>query len=167
MAERPTVARETGVRFSPSALFEMKISLRKAKKEDFKEIAKLYSKEYSKSPFNEPWTLKKALYKLGLFSNYCDIWKIEYNKKMAGFIIINSKCWCPGEIIFGEEMAIKDEYRRKDIAATTLNRIFGIYKKRGFKTYIGIVNKKSKSLGLHQKVGTYKSKDNIIMEKKL
>ena len=59
----------------------MKIQIIKSRKEDYKELAEIYKTEFSKPPYNEPWTKKKAIKKINIFSKYCDIWKIIYNKK--------------------------------------------------------------------------------------
>jgi GNAT superfamily N-acetyltransferase len=143
------------------------IELKKSRQNEFKKLAKIYSDEYSKTPFNEPWTIKKAITKLKIFSKYCDIYSIFENKKLIGFIIINPSCWCPGEIVFGEEMAIDDKYQRKGIATEVFNEIFKIYKKKGYKRYLGIVNKNSKSFGLHKKIGCKINKSDFLMEKEL
>jgi len=145
----------------------MSLQLKKAKKKDFRKLARIYVEGYSEPPFNEPWTLKKALLKLKLFSKYCDIWSIYADKKLVGFIIMNPNQWCPGETVFGEEMAIEKPYRRKGIATDILKKILNIYKNRGYKRFIGIVNKNAKSFGLHKKIKAGKSKKDFIIEKKL
>ena len=143
------------------------IELRVAKRKNFKTLAKFYLEGYTEKPFNEPWTIFKVIRKLKLFSKYSDIWEIYFNNLLIGFIIINPNQWCPGEVIFGEEMAIKREFRRKGIATEVFNKIFDIYKQRGYKRYMGIVNKKSKSWGLHQKIGVKETKENKLLEREL
>ena len=49
-----------------------KLILKPARRKNFKSIAKIYSEEFSKEPFNEKWTAVKANKKLKLFSKYCD-----------------------------------------------------------------------------------------------
>jgi predicted acetyltransferase len=143
------------------------IKIKKARKRNFKEIAKIYMEEFSKPPFNEPWTIKKAYNKLKLFSRYCDIWEIVFQDKLVGFIIINPNQWCTGEIIFGEEMAIKKDFQKKGIGAKVFKIIFNLYKKKGFKRYFGMVNEDSQSVKLHKKIGAIKNKELFIWEKKL
>lgn len=145
----------------------MKSELKKANREDFEEIAKIYSEEFSKTPYNEPWTLEKAIKKIELFSKYCDIWKIISDNKTVGFIVINQNQWCPGEIIFGEEMAIQKEYQGKGIGTDTFKKIFQKYAKMGFKTYMGITNKNSRASNFYEKLNVKRSQDNFIIEKEL
>ena len=38
-------------------------NIKKANKKDFSIIAEIYAKEFSKPPYNEPWTKKKAIEK--------------------------------------------------------------------------------------------------------
>ncbi len=171
VVERSVVVRMARVRFSASTSevkmnkynFELKLS----EKSDFDEIAKIYAEEFSKKPFNEPWNLKLALDKLNIFSRYCDIWKIVIEEKIVGFLIINPNQWFIGEIIFGEEMAIIEEFQRKGIGQNAIGKIFEIYKKKGYKKYMCLVNKKSKSFGLQNKMGVEESQFDKLMEKKL
>jgi len=143
------------------------IKIRKAKRKNFRKIAKIYAVEFSKTPFKEKWTIAIAIKKLKLFSKYCDIWEIEYEKKLVGFLVINPNQWLLGEIIFGEEMAIDEKFQRKGIGKEVFDKIFNIYKKKGFKKYLGIVNKKSRAWGLHKKVGGKESNNDKIIEVKL
>jgi len=145
----------------------MNIQLNLATKKDFNELAKIYSEEFSKTPYNEPWTLEKALKKLDIFSKYCDIWNILYENKSVGFIIINPNQWCPGEIAFGEEIAIKSEFQNKGIGTKTFEMIFEKYKKRGFKRFMGMENKSSKAKSLYNKIGVKESETYVIIEKEL
>jgi len=145
----------------------MEIKLKKAKRKNFRKISKIYMESFSEPPYNEKWTSKIVLDKIKLFSRYCDIWEIWYEKQLAGFFVINPSWWCSGEIIFGEELAIDKKFRKKGIGTYVLKEIFKIYKKKGFKKYMGIVNNASNAIGLHKKVGAYKNKYDLLMEAEL
>ena|SRR3989344_3368980 len=145
----------------------MRIELKKAVKKDFNILASIYSEEFSKAPYNEPWNLEKALNKLEIFSKYCEIWKIDRNNQLVGFIIINPNQWCPGEIALGEEMAIKSNMQNKGIGTKAFELIFEEYKKRGFKRFMGMENRNSKAKSLYNKLNILKSKDYIVIEKEL
>jgi len=138
-----------------------------AKKEDFSKIAKIYLEEFSKEPFNEPWTLEMALKKLEIFSRYCDIWKILSKEEIVGFLVVNPNQWFLGEIIFGEEMAIQEKFQRRGIGEEAVKDMFKVYKKKGYKKYMCLVNESSKSLGLQNKIGAKESKFDRLMERKL
>lgn len=146
---------------------EMKIRITKSEKRGLPTLAEIYRLEFSKPPYNEKWTVKKARDKMDFFSKYYDSYTIKIDDEIAGFIVINPKFMCPGEVAFGEEMAIKEEYKRKGVGTYTLNKIFNIYKKKGFKVYMGIVNKNSNSFELHKKVNAKESKSDIVVIKKL
>lgn len=107
------------------------MEIKKAKKGDLKDIAKIYSQEFSKPPYSEPWTDKKALEKIKIFSKYCDIWKVDYEKEIIGFIVINPNHFYPGEVAFGEEIAIKEKYQGRGIGSKLLEKIMKIYRERG------------------------------------
>ena len=171
VVERPVVVRMARVRFSAFTsevkMDKYNFNLDIANKSDFDKIAKIYVEEFSKKPFNESWTLKLALKKLDIFSRYCDIWKIVLGEKIIGFLIINPNQWFLGETIFGEEMAILEDFQRKGIGEQSVDEIFEIYKKKGYKKYMCLVNLKSKSFGLQNKMGVGESKFNKLMEKEL
>jgi len=93
----------------------MKIQIIKSKKEDYKKFAEIYKTEFSKPPYNELWTKKKAIQKINILSKYCDIWKIIYNREIAGFVAINPSWFFPGKYAFGEVIAIKKEFQEKGI----------------------------------------------------
>ena len=145
----------------------MNIKLKKASKNDLKKLAEIYVEEFSKAPYNEPWTQEKALNKLEIFSKYCEIWDIKYENQLVGFIIINPNQWCPGEIAFGEEIAIKQEFQNKGIGTKAFEMIFEKYKKRGFKIFMGMENKNSKAKSLYNKIGVQESRTYTIIEKEL
>ena len=171
MVERSVVVRMARVRFSASTLekrmMEYKFNLKLAEKSDFDEVARIYVEEFSKEPFNEAWTLKLALEKLDVFSRYCDIWKIVFEEKLIGFLVINPNQWFLGETIFGEEMAVSEEFQSKGIGENAIRRIFEIYKKKGYKKYMCLVNKRSKSFGLQKKMGVEESQFDKLMEMRL
>ena len=145
----------------------MNIKLAKSEQKDLSILAEIYRSEFSKPPYNENWTLKKAKNKMNFFSKYYDSYAIKADNKIAGFIIINPRFMCPGEVAFGEEMAIKEDYKRKGAGTYVLNKILDIYRKKGFKVYMGIVNKHSNSFGLHKKINAKESKSDIVVVKEL
>lgn len=146
---------------------KMNVEIKPAVEEDFRELARIYAEEYSKPPYNEPWTLEKGIAKMDVFSRYCDIWKIIYEGELVGFIVLNPYQWCPGEIIFGEEMAIKSEFQNRGVGTVVLEEIFWEYKSRGFKLFQGIQNKNSRAKNLYTRLGILESKGNLIIEKEI
>ena len=143
------------------------VKLLKANLKDFETIAEIYMEAFSQPPFNEPWTRKQVLDKVKIFSKYCEIWKITDDKKIIGFVIINPNQWYPGKFAFGEEMAIKKEYRGRGIGTKMMKEILEIYEKRGFEFFRGFGNKEAKSFKLWEKLGVKESDRNVLIMRKL
>ena len=144
-----------------------KINIRKTKKKDLKIISKIYRDEFSKPPYNENWTEKKSINKMRFFLKFYDLYSVIFKKQVIGFACINKNFMCPGEVAFWEEFAIKKEFQNEGIGTFVLNEIFKIYKKKGYKKFMGIVNLNSKASKLYKKLNILPSKKNILIEKNL
>ncbi|HIH52223.1 MAG TPA: GNAT family N-acetyltransferase [Nanoarchaeota archaeon] len=144
-----------------------KINIRKTKKEDLKIISKIYRDEFSKPPYNENWTEKKSINKMRFFLKFYDLYSVIFKKQVIGFACINKNFMFPGEVAFWEEFAIKKEFQNGGIGTFVLNEIFKIYKKKGYKKFMGIVNLNSKASKLYKKLNILPSKKNILIEKNL
>ena len=145
----------------------MKLTIRKARKSEYKEIAKIYAKSFSEYPYNKKWSAQNSIKAIKDYSIYCDIWSLVYNKMVVGFYIMNTKRWVPGEVVFGEEMAIKKEFRNKGFGSFLFKEMFKIYKKKGFKAWLGIVDRKAPAYKIYKKMGIKESKMEGLIEKKL
>ena len=143
------------------------MKIRKAKKEDISEIAKIYAEGFSEPPFNETWPLNKSLKKIKIYSKYCDIWSIIKDGILIGYIIINPTLWDMKHFIFAEDMGIKKELRRKGLATKALKEIFKVYKKKGYTKCLAIINKGAKSYGLIKKLNLKISKEDLLLEKNI
>lgn len=143
----------------------MKLSLTKTKKNEIKAISNIYMIEFSKAPYNEKWTLVKAMKKMNFYYRFYDLYTIKSDKELVGFICINPTFFCPGEIAFGEEIAIKEGYKSKGIGTWVFKEIFKIYSKEGFKKFMGIVDSNSRAKKLYKRLGINPSKKNILIEK--
>lgn len=143
------------------------IILQLAKNKDLSKIAEIYNQEFSKPPYNEPWTNKIALEKLKKFKKYADIWKIENTKEIIGFIIINTNWWFPKENCFVEEFAIKKEHQYKQIGTKILSQIEIIYKEQGYKNFLLIAKRNSSPYKFYKKSNFEESTDDVLMGKGL
>jgi len=143
------------------------MKIRKATKKDFREIARIYQSGFNEKPFNENWNFDESIKKIKIFSRYCDIWVAIIHKEITGFLIINPYQWKIGEIIFGEEMVVKKEFRRKNIGTNLFNFVFNYYQKKGYKKFMGIINKDANSFGFINKLKLKINKDDLLVEKKL
>ena len=142
------------------------MKLTKTKQQEIETIAQIYMTEFSKPPYNEPWTIKKAIEKMQFYKKFYDLYTIK-EKTVIGFIVINPNFMCPGEIAFGEEMAIKKEFQNQGIGTETFKQIFKIYKDKGYKSFLAIANPKSKAFSLYKKLNILPCKENVLIERKL
>ncbi|MBS3072661.1 GNAT family N-acetyltransferase [Candidatus Pacearchaeota archaeon] len=145
----------------------MNIILKKSSKSELKSISKIYMNEFSKPPYNEKWTYNKAYERINFYFKYYDLYSIFLDGRLVGFASVNSKFMCPGEVAYGEEVAIVSEFQGKGIGKNIMEQIFEIYKKKGFKRFLCLVNKKGNSIKMFKKLNVNASKSDILLEKKL
>jgi len=145
----------------------MKLELKPAKTQDLPIIAEIYKTEFSKSPYNESWTSQKAIDKMNSFFKDKDIYTIFADDKIAGFIVIDPKFMCPGEVAFGEEVAIRADLQGKGIGTFIFEEIFKIYRQKGFKKFMGIAGVESRANNLYKRLGILPSKKGVLIEKSL
>jgi predicted N-acetyltransferase YhbS len=145
----------------------MKINFRKYNSKDINQVAKIYSSSFSESPYNEPWTLIKAIKKIKIFMRYCDLYVACDDNKVVGFLAINPYFWCPGEFLFGEELAVLKEYRGQNIGKNIIDWVLQKYKKKGFKRFVFVANRESKAYRLYKNWGFEESTSDAFFEKEL
>lgn len=145
----------------------METILKKAKTKDLSLISKIYMKEFSKPPYNEKWTMKKALSKMKFFNKFYDLYIVNFNKKIIGFVVINPIFMFPGEVAFGEEMAIQEDFQNQGIGTNVLKQLFNIYRKKGFKKFMGIAASNGRPINLYKRLGILPSKKGVLIEKTL
>ena len=143
----------------------MNITVELTENKNYKELARIYVQEFSKKPFNEKWTEQKALKKIEICSKYCDIFEIKSNREIVGFIIVNINFWDFEDCVCGEDIAIKKEFQNKGVGKIVFNKIFGYYKKKGYKKFYGIII--AERLKFYENLGLKPSKQSIFAEKKL
>ena len=145
----------------------MKLELKQTKKQDLSTLSEIYRIEFSKPPYNEGWTSKKAINQMNNFFKNDDIYTIFVDNEIAGFIVVNPNFMCPGEVAFGEEMAVRKDLQNKGIGTFVLKEIFKIYKQKGFKRFMGVLDVGSRANNLYKRLGILPSKKDILIEKQL
>lgn len=145
----------------------MKLKLIKSQRKDLPAIADIYKTEFSKPPYNGKWIKITALKKLKEYAKFCDIWKLIYNNKIVGFFVMNVMWVYPKKIVFGEEIAIKENFKNKGFGEFMIRELRKIYRERGVKEWWGISNKKSKAFKFWKKMGHKEIKDNALIGEKL
>lgn len=148
-------------------MVEVEITLQIATKKNLKQIAKIYTEEFSKEPYNEPWTTEIAKAKLKKFRKYTDIWKIEKDKEIIGFIIINTNWWFPYQTIFIEEFAIKKEHQNRGIGKKILKTISTIYQNKNYKQITTISKRISNAYKFYEKLGFEESIEDAFIQTNL
>ena len=142
----------------------MVIDLKKTKTKEIEGLAKIYCEEMSKPPYNESWTVKKAKEKMNFFKKYFDFYTIFTDSQIAGFVVVNPKALCPGEVAFGEEFVIKGNMQRKGIGTEVVSKLLQIYKERKFKSFMAIVEPSSGSFNIFKKLGIGPSKQFSLIQ---
>lgn len=130
------------------------IKIKKAKKEDLKEISILYKKIFLEMPYNEKWTDKILTNKLLEVFKKQEIYVAEINKKIVGFI---SFCYfymgSKGKIGYIFELGIDKQYRAGGIGKTLVKRAEEKLKKTGCKSILVDANKESSAINFYKKLG--------------
>jgi len=145
----------------------MNIKIRRAKKTEYPLIAEIYSKEFSKKPYKEPWTKALAIKKLKLLSKYCEIYSIFFDKNLVGFSAVNTTKFFPGKTVEGEEFAIDSKYQGKGIGKYCLKWAEKEFTKRGYENFIFISIKSSPAYKIYKKLGYKEDKWDALFLKEL
>ncbi|MBS3074671.1 GNAT family N-acetyltransferase [Candidatus Pacearchaeota archaeon] len=143
------------------------ITVKKTAASDFPRLAIIYRDGFNEPPYNEGWTSGQTLDKLKLFSKYCEVFSILYDKELAGFLVLNPNLWKPGEVMFGEEMAVDKNFRGRGIGTFMMNWMVDYAKSRGFKRVMFFSNNKSGAYKLYNKLGFSKSDEVEVFSKEL
>ncbi|MCW8965721.1 MAG: GNAT family N-acetyltransferase [Candidatus Pacearchaeota archaeon] len=141
------------------------VKIRKAKKEDFNEIAKILMNESSKPPYNEKYTLKISLKETNNFSKD-ELYIAEDKKNILGFIASNIT---PDnkKKAYINELWLKPVSQGKGIGRLLVNFIEKLYKKKGVKTIRLVSKTNSKAFGFYKKLKYKEYKEMVFMEKKI
>ena len=141
------------------------MKIRKAKKGDFKAIAKILKEESAKKPYNEKYTIQKSLEEIKEFSED-ELFVYEIDKEIIGFIASyvtkdeKTKAYI-------RELWLKPNFQGKGFGKLFVKFIEAKYKKKGIKKIRLVSHKKSKAFGFYKKLN-YKDTTNLVfLEKKL
>ncbi len=140
------------------------MKIRKAKKEDLKEIADILMVESAKKPYNEKFSPGSALKDVLELFKY-DLYAVIYEEKIIGFIashIINSD----KKKAYIDELWIKYNYQENGAGKILVKFIEDMYKKKGISCIRLTTKKNAKAYGFYNKL-KYKDADLVYMEKKL
>jgi len=143
----------------------MEVNIRKAKKEDLKEIAEILIKESSKKPYNEKYTLKTGLKEVNDLAKN-ELYIATNEKKIIGFIA-SSITPDNKKKAYIKEIWLRPTYQRKGIGKTLIKFIEDKYKKRGVKTIRVVAKRNAGAFNFYKKVKYAEYKELVFMEKKV
>lgn len=140
------------------------MKIRKAKKEDLKEVAKIMMVESAKKPYNEKYNLKRATKESKEFFKN-EIYVAVNENEVIGFIAAHviSSDKKKGYI---DELWLKAAYQGKGAGKMLVKSVEEKYKKEGISGIRLSTIKKAKSYGFYNKL-KYKDAALVYMEKKL
>ncbi len=141
------------------------VKIRKAKKEDTKEIAQILINESSKKPHNESYDLKTALKEVkGFFKGelYVSIGGKEIRGFLASSITPDNK-----QKAYLNELWLKPNYQRKGLGKSLVKFIENYYKKRGVKIVRLVSKRNAEAFKFYKKIDYKQIRDLVFMEKKL
>jgi ribosomal protein S18 acetylase RimI-like enzyme len=141
------------------------MKIRKAKKEDFKEIAKIMMKESSKKPYTEKYTLKTALKEINRLSKN-ELYVAENEKEIMGFIA-SSITPDNKKKAYIDELWLRPAYQGKGVGKTLVKFIEDKLKKKGVNIIRLVAKKNAKAFGFYKKIKYKEYKEMVFMEKKL
>jgi aminoglycoside 6'-N-acetyltransferase I len=143
------------------------MKIRKATKKDYKKMAEIYMRGFTRKEYHESWTPKLSYRKIMILKRYCDLYVLERGGKIIGFNAVNPNKWFLGGTVEGEEFAIDPDYQNKGYGKFFLKEVEKIYRDKGYKYFIFISYKKTTAFKKYKKLNYKESKDNIIFEKEL
>lgn len=142
----------------------MKHLIRKAKKEDLKDVVKILMDESVKKPYNEKFTPGSAKKDVLEFFKY-DLYVATIEEKTIGFIashIVNSD----KTKAYIDELWIRCDCQGKGVGKMLVKFVEDMYKEKGLSKIRLTTKKKAGAYGFYSKL-KYKDADLVYMEKKL
>ena len=141
------------------------MKIRKAKKEDFKELAEILRKESSKKPYTEDYTPKIALEAIKNLSKK-DLYVAVDGKELMGFIASNIM---PDnkKKAYIDELWLRSKCQGKGVGKILVKFIEDKYKKRGVTMMRLVAKRGAKAFSFYKKIKYKEYKPLVFMEKQL
>lgn len=141
------------------------MKIRKAIKQNLKEIGKLMKSELSKPPFNEKDSIKSVLKSLNFYHKNGKIYFVEDNGRIIGVIVFQVEEWWEGKVIIIQDLIEKS--KNKDVRTNLIKFIEKYAITKDVKRIYFETNKKSPDIKFYQKLGYKINKDRVSLSKKL
>tara|TARA_Y100000310_G_scaffold332313_1_gene407651 strand:- start:57 stop:485 length:429 start_codon:yes stop_codon:yes gene_type:complete len=140
------------------------VKIRKARKEDLKEISEIFRRESNKKPYFQGWTKRTALSNVSKSLKEEDVHVVMINGEIIGFITIslNEK-----KDVYIGELWLKSKYQRKGIGRLLMEFIEEKYRKKGSKLIKLTAKKKAYAVKFYKKLNYKIDREYVRMIKKL
>ena len=127
------------------------MGIRKALRNDIREIAKIYHIEAAKKPYFQKRTCKESLNKIISHFKKADIYVVTNNNEILGFIVVRLRY--NGKDLYVDEIWLKSRYQGKGLGKSLMSFIENKYKKSGIKSVTLIAGKKpGAAFGFYKKL---------------
>ncbi len=147
--------------------FKNKLIIRKAKKEDLKEVGKIMKQEFAKPPFNETASNKEIIKSLEFYNKIGKIYVAEIDKKIIGILVFKIEQYWKELVLIIEDLAVKQKFKKQNIGKKLMEFTEEYAKKNKIKSITFMTHSRSKAINFYKKLG-YKINKNIIsMSKKI
>jgi ribosomal protein S18 acetylase RimI-like enzyme len=127
----------------------------------------MFIKEYSKRPYNEKWSKKTATQKIKDYFKGHEIFLLEIDKKIIGFIVITTYLWDKGTRGYIDEIVIDSKFQGKGYGKKLMEFVEDYFRKKGIKEVTLMSSTKSKAFNIYKKLKYKEEKDFVSMRKKL
>ncbi|MCD4771152.1 GNAT family N-acetyltransferase [archaeon] len=142
------------------------MKIRKAKKEDLKDIIEIFRTESRKSPYYQKLTNKKIIETFKPALKKKEIWVAVIDEKIVGFIW-GGLSSVSKKIVYIDDLWVTKKYQREGIGKKLLALVEKFYKNKEVHTVRFTAYTKSKAFGFYKKLNYRPSKKLVLLEKKL
>jgi ribosomal protein S18 acetylase RimI-like enzyme len=143
------------------------MKIRKAKREDLKEIVEVYKKVYSEKPYKEEWSNDVLSGKINEMLCYMKCYLAVEDSKIVGVIFYYYEDWWDGKKAYVVDFFILEEYRKRGFGKTLFEKVEESALEDSIVKIEFDVNVNAEAaLGLYKKMG-YSNSNYVKMEKKL
>lgn len=140
--------------------------IRKMKKIEMKNVAKIMLEEFSKPPFNEKVSIKDMLESLMFYYKNTNIY-IAVENEIVGGIVFQVERWWEGEVIIVQDLFVVKKFQGKNIERNLMNFLENYCREYNVVKIHFETNKKSSAVKFYEKMGYKINKSRIIMEKNI
>ncbi len=142
------------------------MKIRKATKKDFKQISQIVEKEFNRI-FREKWTDSTSLNFVKYFDKIATIYVAEEDKKVVGFVIGRIEAIGEGFAMVIEGLGVDSKYQKRGIGKKLIKKIEDYAKSKDVYLIYLTTRKKIPAVKFYEKLKFKKSKDVVILGKRL